>query len=100
MKYSTTMADLLQQVNEQRYEVDCTVGYRGISSYDDVTVVVNARNEDDAEDKAFDMLDKLRDRRKFGPGGGGSLEGGEFEVNSVEKTTQSVGLKSAGRSGP
>ena len=100
MKYATTMSDLLQQVNEQRYMVDCTVGYRGISSYDDVTVVVNARNEDDAEDKAFDMLDKLRDRRKFGPGGGGSLEGGEFEVNSVEKTTQSVGLKSAGRSGP
>ena len=46
------------------------------------------------------MLDKLRDRRKFGPGGGGSLEGGEFEVTMVTKTNKSVGLKSAGRSGP
>ena len=100
MKYSTTMADLLQQINEQKYEVECDVGYRGISGRDEIIVVVNARNEQDAEDKAFDMIDKLRDRRKFGPGGGGSLEGGEFEVNSVEKTTQSVGLKHSGRAGP
>ena len=60
MKYSTTMADLLQQVNEQRYEVSANVGYRGIGSFDDVVIVVNARNESDAEDKAYDELDKLR----------------------------------------
>jgi hypothetical protein len=98
MKYSTTMADLLQQVNEQRYEVTAEVGYRGIGSFDDVTIVVNARNESDAEDKAYDELDKLRDRRKFGPGGGGGLE--EFDVQQVTKTNQSLGLKSSGRSGP
>ena len=43
MKYSTTMADLLQQVNEQRYEVPAEVGYKGRGSFDDVTIVVNAR---------------------------------------------------------
>jgi len=98
MKYSTTMADLLQQVNEQRYEVSANVGYRGIGSFDDVVIVVNARNESDAEDKAYDELDKLRDRRKFGPGGGGGLD--EFEVSEVTKTNKSVGLKSATREGP
>ena len=92
------MADLLQQVNEQRYEVSANVGYRGIGSFDDVVIVVNARNESDAEDKAYDELDKLRDRRKFGPGGGGGLD--EFEAREVTKTNQSLGLKSATREGP
>ena len=100
MKYSTTMADLLQQINEQKYEVECDVGYRGIRGRDEIIVVVNARNEQDAEDKAFDMIDKLRDRKKVGPGGGGSVEGADFEVMGIQKTTQSVGLKSSGRAGP
>ena len=100
MKYKTTMADLLQQVNEQKYEVDCDVGYRNIRGRDSVIVVVNARNEQDAEDKAFDMIDKLRDRRKIGPGGGGSVDGEDFEVMGIEKTTQRVGLKYSGRAGP
>ena len=86
------------QVNEARYEVDVNVGYKGIGSFDDVTIVVNAKNEDDAEDVAYNELDKLRSRRKFGPGGGGGLE--EFEVRDVTKTNQSLGLKSAGREGP
>ena len=86
------------QVNEARYEVDVNVGYKGIGSFDDVTIVVNAKNEDDAEDVAYNELDKLRSRRKFGPGGGGGLE--EFEVQDVTKTNQSLGLKSAGREGP
>ena len=86
------------QVNEARYEVDVNVGYKGIGSFDDVTIVVNAKNEDDAEDVAYNELDKLRSRRKFGPGGGGRLE--EFEVRDVTKTNQSLGLKSAGREGP
>ena len=100
MKYSTTMADLLQQINEQKYEVECDVGYRGIRGRDEVIVVVNARNEEDAEDKAYDMIEKLRDRRKIGPGGGGSVEGADFEVMGIQKTTQSVGLKHSGRAGP
>ena len=86
------------QVNEARYEVDVNVGYKGIGSFDDVTIVVNAKNEDDAEDVAYNELDKLRDRRKFGPGGGGGLE--EFDVQQVTKTNQSLGLKSSGRQGP
>tara|TARA_B100000945_G_C20292410_1_gene553948 strand:+ start:313 stop:615 length:303 start_codon:yes stop_codon:yes gene_type:complete len=100
MKYKTTMSDLLQQVNEQKYEVECDVGYRNIGSRDSIIVVVNARNEEDAEDKAFDMIDKLRDRRKIGPGGGGSVDGEDFEVLGVEKTNQRVGLKYKGRAGP
>ena len=47
------------QVNEARYEVDVNVGYKGIGSFDDVTIVVNAKNEDDAEDVAYNDLDKL-----------------------------------------
>ena len=94
------MADLLQQVNEQKYEVECDVGYRNIRGRDSVIVVVNARNEQDAEDKAYDMIDKLRDRRKIGPGGGGSVEGADFEVMDIQKTTQRVGLKYSGRAGP
>ena len=86
------------QVNEARYEVDVNVGYKGIGSFDDVTIVVNAKNEADAEDVAYDELDKLRARRKFGPGGGGGLD--EFEARGVTKTNQSLGLKSAGREGP
>ena len=100
MKYKTTMSDLLQQVNEQKYEVECDVGYRNIGSRDSIIVVVNARNEQDAEDKAFDMIDKLRDRRKIGPGGGGAVEGEDFEVMDIQKTTQRVGLKYKGRAGP
>ena len=86
------------QVNEARYEVDANVGYKGIGSFDDVTIVVNAKNEDDAEDVAYDELDKLRSRRKFGPGGGGGLD--EFEATEVNKTTSTLGLKSARREGP
>ena len=60
--------------------------------------IENAKNEDDAEDVAYDELDKLRSRRKFGPGGGGGLD--EFEATEVNKTTSTLGLKSARREGP
>ena len=51
---------------------------------DGFEVVVNARNESDAEDKAYDALVKARDKRKIGPGGGGSIDDVEFE--GIEKT--------------
>jgi len=83
------------QVNEARYEVEATTGYKGINSYDhNIRIVVNAKSEDDAEDVAVDELEKLRKQRKIGPGGGGYLE--DTEITAVEKTNQSLGLKSKG----
>ena len=86
------------QVNEARYEVEGTTGYKGISSEDNFHMVINANSEKDAEDKAYDELEKARNRRKFGPGGGGGLD--EFEATEVNKTTSTLGLKSARREGP
>jgi hypothetical protein len=47
-------------------------------------MVINANSEKDAEDKAYDELEKARNKRKIGPGGGGNLE--DTEVESVERT--------------
>ena len=71
-------------LEEARYRVDGQLSYKGIGSYDGFEVVVNARNESDAEDKAYDALNKARDKRKIGPGGGGSIDDVEFE--GIEKT--------------
>ena len=87
-------------LKEAKYKVDGQLSYKGISGYDGFELVINANSEKDAEDKAFDMIDKLRDRRKIGPGGGGSVEGEDFEVMDIQKTTQRVGLKYSGRAGP
>ena len=72
------------ELEEARYRVDGQLSYKGIGSYDGFEVVVNARNESDAEDKAYDALNKARDKRKIGPGGGGSIDDVEFE--GIEKT--------------
>ena len=72
------------ELEEARYRVDGQLSYKGIGSYDGFEVVVNARNESDAEDKAYDALVKARDKRKIGPGGGGSIDDVEFE--GIEKT--------------
>ena len=69
---------------EQRYEIEGTTGYKGISGQDDFHMVINANSEKDAEDKAYDELEKARNKRKIGPGGGGRLE--DTEIESIERT--------------
>ncbi len=71
-------------VKEQRWRVEGETGYKGISSYDQFSMVINANSESDAEDKAEKALEKARDKRKIGPGGGGRLE--DTEIESIERT--------------
>ena len=73
---------------EQRYEIEGTTGYKGISGQDDFHMVINANSEKDAEDKAEDELTKARQRRKIGPGGGGNID--YMEVEGIEKTNKSL----------
>ena len=47
-------------------------------------MIINANSEKDAEDKAYDELEKARNKRKIGPGGGGRLE--DTEIESIERT--------------
>ena len=85
------------QVNEARYEVEGTTGYKGISSEDNFHMVIDARNEQDAEDKAIDELEKARKQRKIGPGGGGYLE--DTEVTTVTKTNDKLSAPETFRGG-
>ena len=47
-------------------------------------MVIDAPNEQSAEQKAYKELDKARDRRKIGPGGGGSVE--DVDIENIERT--------------
>tara|TARA_B110000858_G_scaffold13718_1_gene13884 strand:+ start:327 stop:752 length:426 start_codon:yes stop_codon:yes gene_type:complete len=85
------------QVNEARYEVEGTTGYKGISSEDNFHMVINANSEKDAEDKAIDELEKARKQRKIGPGGGGYLE--DTEVTTVTKTNDKLSAPETFRGG-
>ena len=72
-------------VAESRWEIEGTMGYKGISGTDGFHMVIDAPSESAAEDKAYDELDKARSKRKLGPGGGGRIE--DAEVISVERTS-------------
>jgi len=84
-------------LQEARYEVEGTTGYRGIGSEDNFYMVINANSEKDAEDKAYDALEKARRQRKIGPGGGGNLE--DTEVESVERTNDKLSPPETSRPG-
>ena len=71
-------------LDEARWHVEGNVEYRGIRSGDDFDMVIDAPNEKAAEEKAEKELEKARDRRKIGPGGGGSIENIEF--HQIERT--------------
>ena len=88
-KIGKQLVDLSYKVNEEivreaRYRVDGQLSYKGIGSYDGFEMIINANSEKDAEDKAVKELDKARDKRKIGPGGGGSIDDIEFE--GIERT--------------
>ena len=74
-----------KEVKEARWEIEGTMGYKGISGTDGFHMVIDAPSESAAEDKAYDELDKARSKRKLGPGGGGRIE--DAEVISVERTS-------------
>ena len=74
-----------EKMNEARWEVEGRISYRGISSEDDFHMVIDAPSEKAAEAKVEKELEKARDRRKIGPGGGGNIE--DFDIEHLERTT-------------
>jgi len=75
-------------MNEARFEVEGRVDYKGVSGDDNFTIVIDAKNEKDAEDKVSDMLFKHRNQRKIGPNGGRGVD--DYEIESVTRTSKSV----------
>ena len=74
-----------ESLEEARWQIEGQLSYRGIGSYDGFHMVINANSEQDAENKAYKELDKARDRKKIGPGGGGSVE--DVEIENIERTS-------------
>ena len=72
-------------MKEARWQIEGQLSYKGIGSYDGFHMVIDAPNEQAAEQKAYKELDKARDRKKIGPGGGGSVE--DAEIESIERTS-------------
>ena len=72
-------------MKEARWQIEGQLSYKGIGSYDGFHMVIDAPNERAAEQKAYKELDKARDRKKIGPGGGGSVE--DAEIESIERTS-------------
>ena len=70
---------------EARWQIEGQLSYRGIGSSDGFHMVIDAPNEKAAEEKAYKELDKARDRKKIGPGGGGSVE--DVDIESIERTS-------------
>jgi hypothetical protein len=78
-----------KEVKEARYEVSSTVTYQGVRGEDEVMVVVDAINKQDAEDASDEMIDNLRRKKKIGPKTGGQVKDSyPFEI---ERTTKKVG---------
>jgi len=73
------------EVKEARWEIEGRIAYRGISNEDDFHMVIDAPSEKAAEAKAEKELEKARNRRKIGPGGGGNIE--DFDIEHLERTT-------------
>ena len=66
-------------INEARWIVSGTMGYKGIGGVDGFEMVINASSEQDAIRRAEKELDKARRKRDIGPGGGGNLEDVDIE---------------------
>jgi len=84
------VANALKRANEEldlkeaRWHIEGTLSYRGIRSEDSFDMVIDAPTESAAEDKAYKELDKARERKKIGPGGGGSIE--DVDIENIERT--------------
>ena len=73
-------------LQEARWEIEGVMGYKGIGGQDGFHMIIDAPTESAAEDKCYDELDKARDKRKIGPGGGGRVE--DVEIENIEKTNK------------
>ena len=73
---------------EARWQIEGQLSYRNISGSDGFHMVINASSEQDAENKAYKELDKARDRKKIGPGGGGSLE--DVDIENIVRTSDKL----------
>ena len=85
---------ICDSLEEARYEVEADVEYRGVRYRDEVLVVVDASSESDADKKAEKMIRDLRQKKKIGPGGGGSVK--EIELGIVQRTNKKLGTFSSG----
>jgi hypothetical protein len=73
-----------EEMKEARWEIEGRVSYKGISSEDSFYMVIDAPSKDAAERKAYKELDNARQRKKIGPGGGGSID--DADIESIERT--------------
>jgi len=73
-----------EKISEARWEIEGRVAYKGVGPEDGFHMVIDAPNQDAAEDKAYDELVKARNKRKIGPGGGGGID--DMEIEYIEKT--------------
>ena len=73
-----------EKISEARWEIEGRVSYKNVGPEDMFHMVIDAPNEQAAERKAYDELDKARQRRKIGPGGGGSIE--DADIETIERT--------------
>src|SRR6056300_1369419 len=83
-----------EEIKEARWAIEGRVSYRGIGSEDSFYMLIYAPSKDAAERKAFNELDKARQRRKIGPGGGGSID--DADIESIEKTTDRIQAPTTG----
>ena len=98
--YTHRMPDIKtfgEELEEARWRIEGSLGYKRISPRDDFDMVIDAPTESAAEDKAYDELDKARDKRKIGPGGGGSVE--DVEIETVERTNDRLSAPETFRGG-
>jgi len=74
------------KLQEGRWRVEGEMGYKGISSPDNFSMVINATSEKDAINKSEKELEKARKKRWIGPGGGGNVE--DIDGVYAEPTTE------------
>jgi len=86
--------DAKEEVKEARWEIEGRVAYKGVGPEDSFHMVIDAPTKDAAERKAYDELDKARQRRKIGPGGGGGIE--EADIEYIERTNDRLSPPEAG----
>src|SRR6056300_736771 len=83
-----------KEMKEARWEIEGRVSYKGISSEDSFHMVIDAPSKDAAERKAYNELDKARQRKKIGPGGGGSID--DADIESIERTNDRLSSPESG----
>ena len=87
------------ELGEGRFEVTANVRFKNQrqDTINDVVVVVDGKNKEDAEDKAIDFINNERRRGKWPkPYTGGNFSIDEFDPTDVKPTTKKLGVVSMG----